>query len=347
MVQNVERLGMLRRFFSPTKIADVAPYQNPATEKPKVEVAISEEAIAPNPTIEAFAQQLEDPTPISRRQTLRLLFTSGIVSAIAACTPARPPKRENPTPTARPIERELSTEEKIIKQKVQELNIQASTKEATLWKRGHRPPTTPLHFTETTRQEGIQILEETINMMIESENTYLQDAGKYYRMLKQSGELELDLAPLSPGRGAQTKIKNIITDAAGQKKILWIIQTNSHFILNTSGPIDRSSTLLHELEHVRNGRNFIKISPAPTLEQKAASYTLTMNNLPQQIVEEEARGYGTELQGYIYLIGLLGLPPTDPTKNEQLQRAAAFVRFGATVDNKDWQDYVRTLLANR
>lgn len=277
---------------------------------------------------------------LTRRQVLKegaKLF--GMTAFLAACradqTPPQSPRSQRELGIPEPTKPPLSNHE-IIKNEIKRLGIQPNTKEQQLWKTRYLASPT-MAVDETNLPLAERHIQDTLNLMRQSQIPQFNKAAAEYDKLKK--ERLITTNALLANKFARNSIAAVTEPRLTPDKsnIQAHITFNGTAILQKGNGLTLALTIAHELEHAKNiialSRRFSSVPAVARVNLYPKEDDI------QATIEEEAKGYGVEIQGFIEAEGMLQYP-LPPEDDIIVVRAANFIKNGSTTDNKGWRDWV-------
>lgn len=242
-----------------------------------------------------------------------------------------------PTPSGEKL-KELTpptqTYEQVIKDEVIRLGIPPNPAEVALWQKGFQAGT---H--ESSLQVGEQRVRDTLALMIQSKNPFLVTAAKDYENFEAQGKVSF-----SVGEGQKSFDRGALTSPQLRHNGIHAhIDFATNTILNNIDASGLALLLAHEMEHVRNIHKFDATLPSslPLLD-RLFRHTIRATNT-QDVIEEEARGNGIQIQAFLYDIALR---ETSLEGNDYylIPHAASFIQCGGAMENDCWKEHVEKYL---
>ncbi len=188
---------------------------------------------------------------------------------------------------------------------------------------------------DETRSLAKQRTSTVISIMQQSQNRFIRDAVSMYHNRK---DIQIQIGYTEFTQEASTKLVNI------NGQLTYVVTLNGNSILNKYDALDLAFTLTHELTHVND---FIKdqdsLPSTSTVDERMAKNTKDAQD-QEQVIEEEARGYGTEMLANIYEYGL-GMRGFEGTHWEHW--AAELIRRGGDINGTSWREFVRDNILQR
>lgn len=264
--------------------------------------------------------------------------------AIISCSGGR---NENSYPNPSPIvpptaEIQSITDQQIVEQEVKRLGIQLSDKERMLWQTfGYSRSQEKVPINETTLQEAGNRVHTTLTLMLNSENPYFSRAANFIGPLLDSGDASIAVYKEIRQKGvAMTSALQLRT---GDNKLHWHIGIDSNEVLNNSSGTILAMQIAHEVKHVENMILFQNSLP-PTLspQERLEKQNQRMSD-PNELIAEEARGFGIQALAYIYAYGL-GFRGGIGLSHEEY--ASEFIRDGSDPNSESWKTYVEKIITS-
>lgn len=264
------------------------------------------------------------------------LLTLGILGGVFA---AKSCETENP-PSAFTIDK-IKMYQDIVGKEAERLGINKNDSEIDKWTKDGNFSSKKQSITEKSMEQATNILLSTIDLMSESENPYYRDAINFLMPLEAIGEVRPYILPDSARSGeipAGTTI-TMSTDARVEgDRMVWGIFISLENILYRSNSIQLANSLVHELEHIKNEKEYLAslsstLSPMEKLAKRSERYG-------KERVAEEARGHGKEARAIIHQYGLgeRRIHETD------LEDAAKFIQYGSNPESPEYKKYVAETL---
>ncbi len=248
----------------------------------------------------------------------------------------KPAEQKPATAILRPKDLQTDTDERVIERRVQEMGIQPSRQENSLWLKGYSHDEKKLPVDETTYAEANRRVNMTFNLMLQSENLWLKEkSAAFLKQLVSEGTVSIGVSPIPPS--GQDKSAAGVYGIERDGKFHMVISINQELILNDSNSSSLAFVLAHEAEHVRNElerqKALINLPVAERVKISRERPSRDVNGL----VEEEARGYAVQAEAFTYHYGLgyRGGGPHDKAM------AAAYIRYGNNASDPRWIERVR------
>lgn len=232
-----------------------------------------------------------------------------------------------PTPTATSPETKRFPTSVILDNEIKRLGITFSPKERALWDNG----LTRARSKEMMSRQLENFIDYTLELMAQSENPIFKTASEDYKRLRDDGLASHAVVPVRENQGYSA-----ITKPQFRNNKIHSHTSYADVIVQRRDPHSLALLLAHEIEHARGMLRFdASLAETTSIPDRIFLHSLRGQN-QRETIEEEARGWGIQVQAFIYSYELTyySMEPRFITIAEQ------FVQCGNTRDNACWRSYV-------